>query len=534
MNSTAALAPEQVSREPGREFSALRRSFRLSAAAPERAKALKDAARRQESLTSFGEVLDPVLPDSAPHAALERATKTFRFLRARESRATAARARLVLGQLKDLYARWVSVGVSDFDALTKQTRELESRAKWHEQRAGAQLPRFATIRACRTKTLHVSCRACDTSLCEPVPCSCGVVRVCEQCAESVAAKRQKRIAAARVEAMAGGADAGLFDGRRFGGAFSEKMLTLTVPHVTRAECRAVVRDGEDVGVLGATEGFGLTNTVAVRLAALRLAWPLFIRRVRAWLSGKGRRGQRRRGDPRDVRHFAYYRLQEWTRGHDGKGHPHYHVYLFSPWLPCESRAEDGSDNLMRRWWASSLEAVGVPLPTSCGDCIAGRACSAGGAGKPHVMIDLTRLDGFNWSALKELVKAGDRKAIEAKLGTMKTPGDDAITYALAWTMGDAFEDQGVLPLPAVVDVQRDLFCALEGRRLAQGSRGFLCPMPEPRCECCGSATFVAAVDCGIVVDAPSSARKERGPPDGCEEEEYEGEDESWREGLAWS
>ncbi len=78
--------------------------------------------------------------DDVPHIKLERATKLFRLVRAKALRSSAAQARKALSQLRDLYQRWVSVGVSDFGALTEQARELENRAKWYAQRAGAQLP----------------------------------------------------------------------------------------------------------------------------------------------------------------------------------------------------------------------------------------------------------------------------------------------------------------------------------------------------------------------------------------------------------
>lgn len=502
--ASSSLKPEHLDRQPSRAFPALRRSFRLAAASSPRARALEDVSGWSSPVFPVASgAAAPMAREGAPLAALERATSTFRFLRARHHRAKAARARHTLGQVKDLYARWVSVGESDFSALTKQARELESRAKWHERRAGAQLPRFDTVRACGSASLHIACKVCAEGLCEPVPCTCGVVRVCDACAERVAAKRQKRIAAARVDAMAGGGMRGLFEGSRWGGAFTEKMLTLTVPHFERADASGLV--------LEATKDFGLANTTSARLAAMRLAWPRFIRRVRGWLQGRGPKAERRRGDASDADAFAYYRLLEWTRGDDGLGHPHFHVYLFSPWLPAQS-------GLVRRWWAEALEAVGVPLPRSCRWCRAGDDACRVGLGAAHVIVDLKRLDGFNWSALKELIKSGDRRAIEARLGVMRTPGLDAVEYASAWTMSDAFDPETLLaelPDAATLEVQRDLFCALEGRRLAQGSRGFLLPPAASACGLCGAASFTAAVvyafdSCHVEVAV--SSPQERGPP----------------------
>jgi hypothetical protein len=507
--ASSALTPEELSREVPRAFPALRRSFRLAASSPPRAKVLAasgDGAWSSATFPVSTAAAAPMAREGAPLEALERATNTFRLLRARDYRAKAARARVVLRQLRDLYARWLTVGVSDFAAITKQTREMESRAKWHDRRAGAQLPRFDAVRGCGSASLHIACKVCAEGLCAPVPCTCGVVRVCDACAVAVAAKRQKRIAAARVEAMAEGGTRRLFDGSRWGGAFSEKMLTLTVPHFERADASGLV--------IAETQGFGLDNTVSARLAALRLAWPRFMRRVRTWLRGRGRAADRRWGDPDDASAFAYYRLLEWTRGHDGKGHPHFHVYLFSPWLPA-------SNGLLRQWWAEALAAVGVPLPRSCALCRAGSEDCRVGLGGAHVIIDLKSLDGFNWAALKELVKSGDRRAIEARMGTLRThaaPGLDAIEYAAAWTMSDAFARASLLdelPDAATLDVQRDLYCALEGRRLAQGSRGFLLAPPVPACGLCGASSFTAGVVYAFDVCQETAAdvpREERGPP----------------------
>ncbi len=256
------------------------------------------------------------------------------------------------------------------------------------------------------------------------------------------------------------------------------MLTLTVPHFTLEHASGAVRE--------ACAGFGLETTVHARLAALRLAWPKFLRRVRRWLMKKGKLDERRSkyASAEDADHLRFYRLLEWTRGGDGLGHPHFHVYLFAPWLDVE---------LLRRWWAEALESVGVPAPE-------------------RVIIDLKSLAGFNWAALKELIKTGDRRAIEMRLGQLRTPGDDAIKYASGWTMGDAFRE---LPDAACIDVQRDLYCALEGRRLAQGSAGFLLATPRPLCACCGQSCFVAAVvdPCVAPVAAGAvEANEVRGPP----------------------
>ncbi len=268
--------------------------------------------------------------------------------------------------------------------------------------------------------------------------------------------------------------------KRAGGSFSEKMLTLTVPHLRAEETQGALRE--------AVAGMFTFSHVNARMAALRLAWPKFMRLMRRWL---------KRNDPWGAQHFAYYRLFEWTRGSDGFGHPHFHVYLFCPWLPAKGRAA-----LLRSWWVQALESIGCPVPRRAD-------------GEPCVVVDLKRLNGFNFNALRELVKSGNRTAIENVLGTMTTPGLDAVDYAAAWTMTEAFASLEGEAFDRTVDVQRDLYVAAEGRRLAQGSRGFLGAPPISVCEGCGSSLFVAAVVCDFETTtdaAPEGPHQERGPP----------------------
>ncbi|MDB4884487.1 MAG: hypothetical protein JWL95_3253 [Gemmatimonadetes bacterium] len=518
MNSSQLFSAEQEFSIPPprdlRAFPALRRSFRF----PDRAKVLRDPTWKDR--TSNGQPLDELraweLPDSTPHIQLERSTKTFRFLLARQYRREAAVARAMAKEVRQSWAGllhdgvlpsavWSRIAVGDGHA--EVLRELKARARWYEGRAGAQLPRFDTVRACCTRTIHVSCKLCAESLCEPIPCACGVVRICDDCADARAEKRQRGIAQARAAAILNGYDAGLFYRKRRGGMFSEKMLTLTVPHFTCADAEAFAPASELLEECGRDlDGFKFwNNDVSARVTALRLAWPKFMRSLRRWL---------KKVDPAGARSFRYYRLFEWTMGGDGKGHPHFHAYLFSPWLNVR---------LLRKWWAAALESVGVPLPSSCTACPDdGSECSYTGGHSRHVVIDIKRLAGFNYAALRELVKSGDRKAIETKLGELRAPGIDAVNYASAWTMSDAFAELPPEARAATADVQRDLYIAIEGRRLAQGSMGFSLALARPVCGCCGQSMFSAGVvdACateGDAIEAPPVGRvrflwEDRGPP----------------------
>lgn len=509
MNSSHALSAPQEQAWYFRP--ALRRSY-IRADRPRALQhALKVAAAEDER--EQGDRHDAV-DGRTPHARLEHATKTFRWLRARRYRSLAAEARasyrvsvenfLRYDELR-AFARVMSPELaSKLDSTrvrleqAEVLRKLTSRARWYEGRAAGQGARFENVRACSKRSLKVTCRLCAEALVLDLPCRCGVVRTCDGCAEAVAKKRQKRIADARIAVIQRGHQRGLFLRKRAGGRFTEKMLTVTVPHFLLEDATGLVAEE------CAEENFGLHTTVNARVVALRLAWPRFYRKVKRWLAGFGKRGERRspRCNKADAKLIESYRSLEWTRGHDGLGHPHLHVYLFAPWLPLKT-------GLLERWWARALESVGVPLPTSCARCSdpnEPHRC-AFGRGNGHAILQLMALEGFSWATLRELIKSGNRRAIEMRMGNLEaTSGGRAIQYSMGWTMSKGFEDlEDQLLDAATLDVQRDLFCALEGRRMAQGSRGFLAPPRRPECLCCGQSVFAASVadlcEVGKLVDA---------------------------------
>lgn len=507
MNTIHACSPlQEETEEPAsapryRDFPALRRSFRGGS----RAKALADAQKRAP--------IDPrVVGEDEPFFHLERATQTFRYLQQCSYRRKAAAVRAELRRHRDVFTRAMMLVAGGAELVAPAVRQtmvdLEARAKWYEGRAGAQVPRFETVRACGSSMLHIACRVCrEPATDAAVPCRCGVARVCDACAEHADERRQARFAAARESVLMLAAREGLdIKGRRgptgeLVGAFSEKMLTLTVPHFTREQCVEVYKKNGDRArdVLSETDGYGLDNTTAARVAALRLAWPKFWRVVKRHVAKR---------DPLGAKRLRYYRFWEWTRGTDGRGHPHFHVYLFAPWI---------SAAMMRRAWVSALRAVGVvAFPQVCSQCGGGdsEAC-AFGRGRDHVIVDLRRLEGFNWNALRELIKQGDRRLVRERLGTLRSApraGQAVIEYAGGWSFADAFDgdDPG-----ANIDVQRDLYIATENRRLCQGSRGFLLPVPVLVCECCGNSMWSAGVARPFDVCHSASEgepREERGPP----------------------
>lgn len=105
---------------------------------------------------------------------------------------------------------------------------------------------------------------------------------------------------------------GLLNPLRRRGRWSEKFLTLTAPP-------------KDESIRG-------------RIALVLNAWARFLKRLNTELR------RLRAGGTTE-----WLRVLEWTSGDDGKGHPHIHVWLFSPFLSVE---------LLRDFWRDSLAEEG--------------------------------------------------------------------------------------------------------------------------------------------------------------------------------
>ncbi len=521
--------PELLERDL-RSFPALRRSFRRGDAREERrADARRSAGGplTDDGSPAFGTggakrviwASEQVWPYDVTkeHGPLEGATRIFRWLRRGTYLRKASEARAMARRIRDVQLFYQSVGAGFLeapednvieaatngmqDARAEEAREL-ARAKWYEGRAGAQMTRFDTIRGCGERSLSVACKGCSEALCEPVPCTCGVTRVCDECAKERSEKRQRRIAHARVVAMFQAQENGLLAHDRPGGAVGEKMLTLTVPHFDVSE----VVEGSEID--GAIKGYGLRTTIGARLAALRLAWPRFMRTVKRAL---------KKTNHVEARSFVYYRFLEWTKGSDGGGHPHFHVYWLSRFMPKELLAE---------WWARALDQVGCPLPRLCRRCTQDQAAlSFGedampcffGRGNLHAIVDIRALYGLPVQQLRELSKSGDKRAIELAMGKLVEADASGRPksvegYAGKWSMANAFT---ALEGGDELDAKRDVYCSLEGRRIVQGARGFLMPLPRPQCPCCGGDSFVAGMvdPCQKTEAVCAESADCRGPPD---------------------
>lgn len=194
---------------------------------------------------------------------------------------------------------------------------VKAAGKWHRARAKGQRRRIEAVKGCRRESIIATvCEGCGTIAEKAGRCSVGLL--CKSCRGSRAHKKRGNFDAARKVVVQRAELAGLLRHARRGGRWSDKMFTLTAPQLAHVD-------------------------VEERIVRVRAAWPYFLKRLNAWLRARGA-----------DEHSAWFRHDEWEPGeHDGKGHPHIHVWLFSPYLPWED---------LREWWRDALELAGYNAP----------------------------------------------------------------------------------------------------------------------------------------------------------------------------
>lgn len=143
---------------------------------------------------------------------------------------------------------------------------------------------------------------------------------CLKCRGAIAQKKRAVFCRARADVLEQAAHRGLLSHARPKGAYGEKFLTLTAPHVS-------------------------DDTIAIRIARVFDVWPLFLRALNTYFREYA------------VRSAEWFRVFEWTIGNDELGHPHLHLWLFCPFLPPDT---------LREWWTSALLSVGCPSASLTG------------------------------------------------------------------------------------------------------------------------------------------------------------------------
>lgn len=211
------------------------------------------------------------------------------------------------------------------DALEVGTEALrETRAKryeagaamrsggsvWHKQRAQGQRDYFKKLRRCGTEFFGLGCLDCGHR--ENIGNKCDKYLLCPVCRSHRIKKYRARAINVFGNFERYAQKTGRLRGKRRGGRYTKKLLTLTVPHV---------------------------GDTAQRIKLLQVAWVWFLRKLNEHFAALG------------CKDVIWLRAFEWTPGHDGKGHPHYHLILFSPFLP---RLELGL------WWHAALRRAGCP------------------------------------------------------------------------------------------------------------------------------------------------------------------------------
>lgn len=201
-------------------------------------------------------------------------------------------------------------------------------SRWHLSRAKGAEELFTRVGACGSENgyrVQLTCRGCAEQ--STIKVGCDSMWFCPTC-------RTRRGVEYRLELQAklGGltslaSRAGLTARSRRhqpGGRFGARFITLTLPH--RGNTRERIRN-------------------------LMRTWPRFWRMLADELRGKLKRisargvmvpdcksdGTLREASLWDLVHYLW--VIEWTPGDDGEGHPHLHVWLFSPFIK-QARIEE--------------------------------------------------------------------------------------------------------------------------------------------------------------------------------------------------
>lgn len=179
-------------------------------------------------------------------------------------------------------------------------------------RSNGQIRRFEQVLTCGEEKVWVVCLECRRP--KETERRCRTQRLCLRCRLEEGAARRAQFARARQRARQRASDRGMLARRRLG-RWSEKLLTLTLPHKA-------------------------SNNVGERVALLYGAWRRFSRSLSAWIRARG-----------EAHHnIAWLRVFEWTPGNDGLGHPHFHIWILSPFLEKDT---------LTHWWRCALKTAGV-------------------------------------------------------------------------------------------------------------------------------------------------------------------------------
>lgn len=186
---------------------------------------------------------------------------------------------------------------------------------WHIARAKGGLHKWERIRDClggKTQSVITKGCGCDT---KTIEVGCGQ-RECPRCRGAVAARMKRDIKRARIALR------NEIVSRRLTKVLRERFVTLTAPHYDSA---------------------GAEYSPRRRVRILFEAWKIF---------GEWLRRHLREQAPEHADLIHSWRVWEWTEGDDGMGHPHFHLWIVSPWLD--------QDLLTEQWGRALARVSGEP------------------------------------------------------------------------------------------------------------------------------------------------------------------------------
>jgi len=155
----------------------------------------------------------------------------------------------------------------------------------------------------------------------------------------------------------------------------------------------------------------------------------------------------------DAQHAHVVRFFEWTPGDDRQGHPHAHLWTFAPFI---------SKELIRKLWSEAVQATGYPA-------------------RDGAHTDVRTFGARDAAMVRELMKSPEGQIKLARLSG-SSPGlrhpKTVNEYADSWSITEVLDTEPVT-------TSASLYCALQNRRMTQGTPGFFgTERKHVACECC--------------------------------------------------
>ncbi len=364
------------------------------------------------------------------HSDVATLTEPYRERRARELRAEGHRRRDEWREHCEAAAEAARYRAAAPDAFAEvdPLPAVGNAGLWHVQRARGQVERFERVEDCRRETtVEIHCEGCGTLTERGARCRTALV--CESCRGKIGYEKRAKLATNRRVAIDLAAKRGLLRHRRRGGRWSEKLVTVTMPHFA------------ELGILE-------------RIDFARETWRRFARGWARWLNKHPDASTQLDAQGKGL--ARWYRNMEWTPGDDGdsRGHPHFHMWVLCPFLPGAGAKDDSRENVIRNLWRAALCAAAKPYDKR-----------AAAEGRPTLGIRAKRtrakLEPWEWREVEGLpATIVDVRACKA--------GESSLREVIKYLFKDF--DRGEKLDPAIWAL---VFEGFDGRRTTQGSRGLM-------------------------------------------------------------